>query len=217
MQTQSHGCLFSNTQHSREVIFYVLSLPAFVARRLLLVGWVWGVGFEGVSSCCRAVSGTFFASVWKNTAVQKPNVEKVTTVPGRIASAEQTSVILKVAGTLKANVPLGLFQHFQGETLFFWKHDNNSTFNSFPGRCNTLSFFYLKGQFRYHFCDSLTRNGKNGTAGTDTEHLGRGGLVEDCVTCVAPHLLVKTCLASRTYTNTELPCLAARPELATSL
>lgn len=52
--------------------------------------------------------------------MQKPNVEKVPTVPGRIASAEQTSVILKVAGTLKSNVPLGLFQHFQGKTLFFF-------------------------------------------------------------------------------------------------
>lgn len=126
--------------------------------------------------------------------------------PGESPQLNKTSIILKVAGTLKSNVPLGLFQHFQDKTLYFWKHDNNSTFNSFPGRCNTLSFFYLKCQFRYHFCDSLTRNRKNGTAGTDTEHPGGGG--EDCVTCVAPHLLVKTLLASHKHRTLLSGCEA---------
>lgn len=99
--------------------FYVLSLPAFVARRLLLVGWVW-VGFEGVSSCCRAVSGTFFASVWKNTAVQKLNVEKVTTVPGRIASAEQNVHHFKSCRDIKIKRSIRPFPTFPRQNSFFF-------------------------------------------------------------------------------------------------
>lgn len=118
---------------------------------------------------------------------------------------------------IKSNVPFGPFPTFSTQNSFFGSVTTTEIFNSFPGRCNTLSFLYLKCQFQYHFSDSLTRNGKNGTAGTDTEHLG--GLVEDYATCAAPHLLVTTRLASqkRTNTNSELSRLAARPELAKSL
>lgn len=126
--------------HNIHVKCFLCSLsPCVVARRLLLVGWVW-VGCEGVSSCCRAVSGTFFRISVEKHSRAKTKCGESHDLPGRITSAEQTSIILKVAGTLNQMFHSVFSNIFKTKKFFFFF---NSIFNSFPGRCNTLSFFYL--------------------------------------------------------------------------